>query len=121
MSFPPKFSFLARWLNTSIAYGYTCSALPADNTELNRVSKGAVAALKAVYGTTYSYGPICQTIYQATGGSVDYSYDVTGVKYSYTAELRDTGSYGFVLPASQIYVSGVETWAAIKYTLANMV
>jgi hypothetical protein len=52
---------------------------------------------------------------------VDYAYDVSGVKYAYTAEMRDTGTNGFVLPANQIYPSGVETWAAIKYMLGAIV
>lgn len=55
-----------------------------------------------------------------SGASADYSYDVTGVKYSFAIELRDTGNYGFVLPPSQIYPSGVEMWAAMRYTLANI-
>jgi hypothetical protein len=42
------------------------------------------------------------------------------VKYSFTTELRDTGSYGFVLPASQIRPSVIENWAGFKYLLANM-
>ena len=74
-----------------------------------------------MYGTAYTYGPVCKTIYQATGGSLDYAYDVSKIKYSYTAELRDKGNYGFVLPANQIYPVGVETFAAIKYMLKNMV
>jgi hypothetical protein len=42
------------------------------------------------------------------------------VKYSFSAELRDTGNSGFILPADQIYPSGIETWAGMKYLLANM-
>jgi hypothetical protein len=55
-----------------------------------------------VYGTTFKYGPICSTIYKATGSSVDYTNDVVGAKYTFTSELRDTGNYGFVLPAGSI-------------------
>lgn len=84
------------------------------------LARGAAAAIKSVYGTTFAAGPICSTIYKATGGSVDYSYDVSKIKYSFTTELRDTGANGFVLPANQIVPSGVESWAAVKYLLANM-
>jgi len=42
------------------------------------------------------------------------------IKYSFSAELRDTGNYGFILPTDQIYPSGIETWAGVKYLLANM-
>lgn len=84
------------------------------------LATGAAAAIKAVYGTDFEAGPICTTIYQATGGSVDYSYDVSKIKYSFTAELRDTGANGFVLPANQILPSGIESWAAIRYIFSNM-
>jgi hypothetical protein len=36
------------------------------------------------------------------------------VIYSYLLELRDTGDYGFELPASQIVDTAVETWNGIK-------
>ena len=32
---------------------------------------------------------------------------------SYTLELRDTGYYGFLLPADQIVPVGEEVWAAM--------
>jgi len=102
-------------------YGYSCTAVAADQTEHNRISRGAVAAIKAVYGTSFAYGPICTTIYKATGSSVDYTYDVTKVKYSYTAELRDKGASGFLLPANQIRPTSEEMWAGIKYVLGAMV
>ena len=35
-------------------------------------------------------------------------------------ELRDTGRYGFILPADQIVPSGEETWAAVT-TLATYI
>lgn len=41
-------------------------------------------------------------------------------KYSFTPELRDTGRYGFVLPANQIRPTAVETWAGFRYLLANI-
>lgn len=104
----------------STAYGYSCSAVAPKNTELQSLAKGAVAAIKAQSGYTYKYGPICSTIYQATGSSVDYVNDVVGSDYTFTSELRDTGNYGFVLPASQILPSGQETYAGLRYLLLNM-
>lgn len=90
------------------------------NTELVALAKGAVAAIKAVYGTTYGYGPICQTIYKATGSSVDWVNDVLGADYTFTSELRDTGNYGFVLPANQILPTATEAYAGLRYLLQNM-
>lgn len=55
----------------------------------------------------------------AAGGSDDWAYDL-GVKYSYTFELRDTGYYGFLLPASQIKPTCEETMLAVKYIAAHV-
>ncbi|WYZ44423.1 hypothetical protein EsH8_VII_000859 [Colletotrichum jinshuiense] len=101
-------------------YGYSCTAVSAKNTELQSLAKGAVAAIKAVHGTSYQYGPICTTIYKATGSSVDYVNDVVKADYTFTQELRDTGNYGFVLPASQIVPTSEETYAGVRYLLVNM-
>ena len=79
-----------------------------------------MAALEAVHGTKYEYGPISTTIYPASGSSADFVYGTCGAIYSYGVELRDTGSDGFLLPADQITPSGEETFAAIK-SLANVI
>jgi murein tripeptide amidase MpaA len=105
---------------TATAYGYSCSVVATNNAELQSLAAGAVAAIKAVHGTTFKYGPICSTIYQATGSSVDYVNDVIKSDYTFTSELRDTGNYGFVLPASQIIPSGEEAFAGVKYLLKNI-
>jgi carboxypeptidase A4 len=102
-------------------YGYSCTALAENNSVLQSLAKGFVTALKAVYGTSFTYGPICSTIYQASGNSVDYLDATVGATYSFTTELRDTGTYGFVLPASQITPSAVEAFAGVRSLLLNMV
>ncbi|KAL8894456.1 MAG: hypothetical protein Q9207_008498 [Kuettlingeria erythrocarpa] len=101
-------------------YGYSCSVVTANNNEYQSLARGVVAAIKAVYGTVFRTGPICPTIYQVSGSSVDYLADVTKAQYSFTSELRDTGNYGFVLPADQILPSGVEAFAGLKYLLSNL-
>jgi len=59
---------------------------------------------------------------QASGSTVDWTYN-QGIKYSYTFELRDTGRYGFILPANQIIPTAQETWLALMammdHTLKN--
>ncbi|XP_046762967.1 carboxypeptidase A2 isoform X4 [Gallus gallus] len=93
-------------------YGYKCTP-PADNAELNTIGKAAANSIRSLYGTTYTVGSICSTIYQASGGSIDWSYDY-GIKYSFAFELRDTGRYGFLLPAAQIIPTAEETWLGLK-------
>ncbi|KAJ1162743.1 hypothetical protein NDU88_003208 [Pleurodeles waltl] len=92
-------------------YGYT-TARAADYQELDALARKAVDALSSKYGTRYQYGSIITTIYQASGGTIDWTYN-QGIKYSYTFELRDTGRYGFILPANQIIPTAVETWEAL--------
>lgn len=119
---PPSFAFCADKLTFffPVAYGYSCDAVAPNNNEIQSLAKGATDALRAVHGTAFRYGPICDTIYQATGSSVDYVFDVVKADYSFTLELRDTGRYGFVLPAEQILPTGQESFAAVKYLLKNM-
>ncbi|XP_067915877.1 carboxypeptidase A1-like isoform X2 [Heterodontus francisci] len=98
-----------------IPYGYKC-VYPADYQELMEIASYAVNSLASLYGTQYRIGSICEAIYQASGGSIDWSYD-QGIKYSFAFELRDTGRYGFLLPASQILPTAQETWLAMKIVM----
>ncbi|XP_034443608.1 carboxypeptidase A5 [Hippoglossus hippoglossus] len=92
-------------------YGYTRNPAK-DQTELHALAKKAITDLASLYGTRYRYGSIISTIYQASGGTIDWTYD-QGIKYSYTFELRDTGRHGFILPANQIIPTARETWLAL--------
>ncbi|XP_059191638.1 carboxypeptidase A4 [Centropristis striata] len=96
-------------------YGYNCKDVSLQ-PELHSVGKAAVQKLTSLYGTQYKVGSICKIIYQASGGSIDWSYNV-GIKYSYAFELRDTGRYGFILPANQIIPTATETWLALKHIM----
>ncbi|XP_053742037.1 carboxypeptidase A2-like [Synchiropus splendidus] len=96
-------------------YGYSCNHVP-DMAELDAVGRAAVQKLTSLYGTRYKVGSICRIIYQASGGSIDWSYNM-GIKYSYAFELRDTGRYGFILPATQIIPTASETWLALKHIM----
>ncbi|KAG9489835.1 hypothetical protein GDO78_005646, partial [Eleutherodactylus coqui] len=99
-------------------YGYKCTN-PPDFAELNSVGKAAASALSSLYGTQYKVGTICNTIYQADGTTTDWAYD-NGIKYSYTFELRDTGKYGFLLPAEQIIPTAEETWLALMTIMEHV-
>ncbi|RVE71339.1 hypothetical protein OJAV_G00050730 [Oryzias javanicus] len=92
-------------------YGYT-STPAKDEAELHSLAQKAITDLASLYGTRYRYGSIIDTIYQASGSTVDWTYE-QGIKYSYTFELRDTGYHGFLLPAKQIVPTAEETWLAL--------
>lgn len=101
-------------------YGYTCSATVPNSSKYESLTQGAIKAIQAVHGTSFTGGPICNTIYQVSGDSVDYALENAKATFSMTVELRDTGSNGFVLPAAQIKPSGEEMWAGLAYLLKNM-
>ncbi|CAM5083825.1 unnamed protein product [Natator depressus] len=92
-------------------YGYT-KTRASDYQELDNIAKAAVTALSSLYDTQYRYGSIITTIYQASGGTIDWTYN-QGIKYSFTFELRDRWRYGFLLPANQIIPTAEETWLAL--------
>ncbi|XP_051031807.1 carboxypeptidase A4 [Phodopus roborovskii] len=99
-------------------YGYTVKKAP-DAEELDDVARSAAKALASYSGTKYQVGPTCTTVYPASGSSIDWAYD-NGIKYAFTFELRDTGLYGFLLPASQIIPTAEETWLGLKTIMEHV-
>ncbi|KAG7191185.1 hypothetical protein KM043_013980 [Ampulex compressa] len=89
-------------------YGHTKDHLE-NYDELYAIGKKATEALEKKHGTKYVVGNIAETIYIATGSSVDYVKGLFGKPITYTYELRDRGAYGFLLPANQIIPTGEET------------
>jgi len=102
-------SYSQMWMSP---WGYT-ETLPADYAIQDALSADVVKAIKAVHGKVYEYGTISRTVYPASGSSADYTYGVCGIVYSYGAELRDTGEFGFLLPTAEIIPQGEEIYAAI--------
>uniref|UniRef100_A0A3Q1GXR7 Carboxypeptidase A1 n=1 Tax=Acanthochromis polyacanthus TaxID=80966 RepID=A0A3Q1GXR7_9TELE len=92
-------------------FGYTTTPAK-DDAELHSLAEKAITDLASLYGTSYTYGSLIDTIYQASGITIDWTYN-QGIKFSYTFELRDTGRYGFILPANQIVPTAQETWLAL--------
>ncbi|XP_078573698.1 carboxypeptidase B-like [Branchiostoma floridae x Branchiostoma japonicum] len=93
-------------------YGWT-SAHPLDYDEQADLAERAVNAIRSVNGKRFTYGTFTNLLYAASGMSCDWAYTVAGIKYSYTIQLRDTGQYGFVLPADQIRPSADEFFAGL--------
>nr|CAI5848415.1 unnamed protein product [Callosobruchus analis] len=94
-------------------WGYD-NVVPPDHRDLETVGRRAAAAIAAAGGPRYTVGPAGSTLYPASGGSDDWAKGVAGFKYSYTIELRDTGRYGFVLPANYIAPTAKEALAAVR-------
>ncbi|CAG7816110.1 unnamed protein product [Allacma fusca] len=94
-------------------WGWT-NALPDDYAKLRALGDRAAVALTAVHGTKYEVGSVTELLDAGAGGSDDWAYGSGLFEYSYTIEMRDTGRYGFVLPANQIVPTSEETFEAIR-------
>jgi murein tripeptide amidase MpaA len=94
-------------------WGYT-DDLPPDQAEYLTIGENMAELVHGVHGLTYEYGPIYTTIYPVSGGSVDWVYGDQGIN-AFTYELRDTGEYGFLLPAEQILPTCEEVFPALKF------
>ncbi|CAO3570038.1 unnamed protein product [Mortierella alpina] len=110
-------SYSQLWMSP---FGGDCSIIPKDNEDIMEAGMGAAKSLHDVHGKRFTVGSICDVIQEASGGSIDWTYAVGKVKYSYFVELRDTGRYGFMLPESEILPSAEETMAGVMY-LANFI
>ena len=62
----------------------------------------------------------CPSVDESSGTSRDWAAGVAKIPYVYTLELRDTGTYAFMLPPNQIIPTGVETWAGIQAMAAHV-
>ncbi|KAK8397433.1 hypothetical protein O3P69_004877 [Scylla paramamosain] len=109
-------SFSQLWM---YPWGFT-SSLPHDWRDLDHLAREAVTALTGVHGTSYQIGSLSRILYPVGGSSQDWAKGIGGIKYSYILELRDTGTYGFLLPASQIIPCGEEVFQAFN-VVANFV
>ncbi|XP_055527853.1 uncharacterized protein LOC129720401 [Wyeomyia smithii] len=95
-----------------LPYGHTTE--PLDNyAEMMEVGTKAIQKLQERYGTVYKIGNIAEAIYIASGGSIDWIKGIYQTPIVFTYELRDTGTYGFVLPPEQIIPNSEETLDSI--------
>lgn len=86
-------SYSQLWL---YPYGYNCGLKIPEYNIVDTASQIAIAAIAKVGGTKFIEGPLCNTIYKASGSSTDHMYSL-GVPFSFGVELRDKGYYGFIL------------------------
>jgi len=99
---------------------YGDGSRPSDYADLLAKANTFASALRAVSGTVYSVGNSRDLLYETSGTSQDWAKGSGIFRYSYTFELRDTGTYGFQLPASQIKPTGLETWTGVQALLRTL-
>ncbi|XP_075982741.1 zinc carboxypeptidase A 1-like [Anticarsia gemmatalis] len=95
-----------------LPFGNTTEPL-ANYHDAMKIGRRAMGALSVRYGTQYVTGNIAEAIYQATGGSVDWVKESLQVPLVYCYELRDKGTYGFLLPPEQILPNNLEVMDSI--------
>ncbi|KAJ8712399.1 hypothetical protein PYW07_005241 [Mythimna separata] len=97
-------------------WGYTSEACP-DYVDL---LEGGTAMAKAIYGTsghTYKVGSTKDLMYYAAGTSIDWSYAVPNIPYSYMIELRSK-THRFLLPKEEIITTAAELQSGVFRLMA---
>ncbi|OCT63893.1 carboxypeptidase O [Xenopus laevis] len=94
-----------------LPYGYTTNP-SANHAEMTKVAETAVAKMKEKHNIEYRVGSSSVILYDNSGSSCDWAGDI-GIKFSYTFELRDNGTYGFELPPHLIKPTCEETMTAV--------
>ena len=110
-------------------YSYTCTHNPPSLENLEELGMGLAKAIRISSGETYGVASACEGAVSSrvkgsgassrmeTGGgsAIDWFYHEMHVRYSFQIKLRDTGSYGFLLPSDNIIPTGEEAFNAVKY------
>uniref|UniRef100_A0A336MCF7 Zinc carboxypeptidase A 1 n=1 Tax=Culicoides sonorensis TaxID=179676 RepID=A0A336MCF7_CULSO len=92
-----------------LMYPYAHTQDPINNQQDHiKLSTAGAKALEELYGTKYTAGNAQTVLYTTSGGSRDWAKGEHNVPFSFTYEMRDTGRYGFLLPAEQIVPNSQE-------------
>lgn len=76
--------------------------------------------MQQVHGKRYQYGEGALAFYPASGGSDDWSHNKAKIDLSFTIELRDTGTYAFLLPENQLIPNGEENMEGIRAVIDHI-
>ncbi|OAL48419.1 carboxypeptidase B precursor [Pyrenochaeta sp. DS3sAY3a] len=112
-------------------YSFSCTDEPPSIEDLEELALGLAKAIRVSRkGHAYKVTSACEgnvalsgknkkvvlpRIESSGGSALDYFYHELKVKYSYQVKLRDTGSYGFLLPKENIVPTGAEMLDAVLY------
>ncbi|CAO2651659.1 Nn.00g042290.m01.CDS01 [Neocucurbitaria sp. VM-36] len=114
-------------------YSYSCNDEPPSIEDLEELALGLAKAIRiSRKGHAYKVTSACEgnvalstmnkkkktilpRIESGGGSALDWFYHELKVRYSYQVKLRDTGSYGFLLPKENIVPTGEEMLDAVLY------
>jgi extracellular matrix protein 14 len=111
-------------------YSFSCEVDPPNLENLEELAAGLAKSIRLSNGESYSVTSACkgavtsenedaplrhQQIEHGGGSAIDWFYHELRAHFSYQIKLRDTGSYGFLLPKEYIIPTGEEIFNAMKY------
>ena len=123
-------------------YSYSCTSSPPSLENLEELAVGLAKAIRVTNGEKYGVTSACEGSVMTTqdktdtysnneelkteknfwprmetggGSALDWFYHELKVPYAYQIKLRDTGSYGFLLPSKNILPTGKEAFKAVEY------
>ncbi len=123
-------------------YSYSCTSSPPSLENLEELAIGLAKAIRVTNGEKYGVTSACEGSVMTTtnkkrtqnnseksktekaqwprmetggGSALDWFYHELRVPYAYQIKLRDTGSYGFLLPSKNILPTGKEAFKAVEY------
>jgi extracellular matrix protein 14 len=111
-------------------FSYSCAVDPPNLEKLEELAAGIAKSIRLSNGESYSVTSACNGAVAANGierqdtrvriesgggSAIDWFYHEMRAHFSYQIKLRDTGSYGFLLPKEHIVPTGVEVFDAMKY------
>ena len=120
-------------------YSYSCTSAPPSLETLEELGLGMAKAMRTSDGEIYGVASACEgsvtkdklrnskitdrktprdifpRMETGGGSALDWFYHELKIRYAYQVKLRDTGSYGFLLPSENIIPTGKEALGAVTY------
>ncbi|RSL97302.1 hypothetical protein CDV31_013112 [Fusarium ambrosium] len=121
---------IADWAPDSLPLFLYLLGRPPNLENLEELAAGIAKSIRLSNGESYTVTSACEGAVSARessggrfwsriesggGSAVDWFYHEMRAHYSYQLKLRDTGSYGFLLPKEHIIPTGEEIFNAMKY------
>lgn len=114
-------------------YAYSCDAKVPNLENMQEVAMNIAKYMRLLgTGEYYTVGSACESAISsksvsseeaganqkaesAGGAAIDYFHHDLDARYSFQIKLRDTGSYGFLLPSASIVPVGDEVFEAVRF------